>query len=269
MTHLKDVIWFLAICFGSTYALYAIVYLLGGLSSGAAPLVLLIAMFIPLISAGVIIRRSLCARLEDFGLKRASPRFYLCALLYPLSIIGLGIIFVALFQTANIRLDLGEFYLIRLILLPIAPFINWIPAFGEEYGWRGFLLKRLASLYGLTVGLVATGIIWGLWHAPLILMGFNYPSYPNFVGVSIFTIWTVLAGIFLGWLRVKSGSVYPAALAHGAMNAYLGLGLIIAPSHNELLTIPMGLPAIVALMLIATPAYIDLKRSSAPNRAFT
>ena len=236
--------------------------------------------------------------LEDFGLGAGRPKYYLHALLYPLLVLGLGILFVALFQTADIALDLGEFkrnllrvplsrlqpklpieieeipaevldvtFYLTLFLLPIAPFINAIPAFGEEYGWRGFLLKRLTARYGLAVGLVATGIIWGLWHAPLILMGYNYPSYPNFVGISIFTIWTVLAGIFIGWLRVKSGSVYPAALAHGAINAYMGLGLIIAPSQNELLTMPMGLPALLALALIATLAYMDLRRSSALNQA--
>lgn len=290
---LKDVIWFLAICFGFTYALHAILYLIGGLASWAALPILLMTMFIPLISAAVVIKLRLHLRFKDFGLEAGKSRYYLYAYLYPFLVLGLGILFVALLRTTDIVLNLEEFkrnlllvplgrlqpilpidigelpgevidltFYITLFLLPIAPFINAVPAFGEEYGWRGFLLQRLSSRYGLTFSLVAVGIIWGLWHAPLILMGYNYPSYPNAVGISAFTVWTVMTGYFLGWLRVKSGSVYSCALAHGAINAYMGLGLIIAPNSNELVTLPLGIPALLALTLIAVLAYMDLKRSS-------
>lgn len=69
-----------------------------------------------------------------------------------------------------------------------------------------------------------------------------------------------MAGFFLSWLRIKSKSVYSAALAHGAINAYIGLGLIIAPSDNEIMTIPLGIPALLSLTLVAAFAYMDLAR---------
>lgn len=77
----------------------------------------------------------------------------------------------------------------------------------------------------------------------------------------MFTVWTVMAGFFIGWLRIKSGSVYPAALAHGAINAYMGLGLIVAPSQNELFSIPVGVPALLSLTLVAIFVYVDLRKT--------
>jgi len=253
--------------------------------------ILLISMFVPLISAYIVIRLKLHGRLRDFGLKSAKQRrYYLYALLYPFLILGIGLLLVVIFQTAPIVSSLEEFkrnlltvplsrlqpttpvnelpaealdivFYLTLFSLPLAPFINAIPAFGEEYGWRGFLLDKLIARHGVTIGLVATGIIWGLWHAPLILMGYNYPSYPNAIGVIMFTVWTVMAGFFIGWLRIKSGSVYPAALAHGAINAYMGLGLIVAPSQNELFSIPMGVPALLSLTLVAIFVYADMRKT--------
>ena len=152
-------------------------------------------------------------------------------------------------------------YLITINLI-LAPFINFIPAFGEEYGWRGFLLHKLMGRLSLFRGVLLTGTIWGLWHAPLILMGYNYPHYPDFIGVAAFTVWAILAGFFLGWLRLKSRSVFPAALGHGAINAYLGLGFFFAPAADEMMTIPLGMPGILALFIVAILAYIDLSRSA-------
>ena len=110
--------------------------------------------------------------------------------------------------------------------------------------------------------MLLTGTIWGVWHAPVILMGYNYPHHPNLVGVAAFTVWCILVGFFLGWLRLKSKSVLPAALGHGAVNAYIGFGLLIAPAADEMMTIPFGLPAMLALLFIAVLAYIDLSRST-------
>lgn len=144
------------------------------------------------------------------------------------------------------------------INLAAAPFINFLPALGEEYGWRGFLLPKLIAKYNLIIGLLLTGTIWGLWHAPVILMGYNYPHHPDLLGVTAFTVWCILAGFFLGWLRLKSESVFPAALGHGAINAFIGFGMFIAPASDELMTTPFGFPGILPLLLLAVMAYLDL-----------
>ncbi|WP_052424068.1 CPBP family intramembrane glutamic endopeptidase [Nonomuraea candida] len=92
-----------------------------------------------------------------------------------------------------------------------------VTAFGEEWGWRGFLLPRLLPLgYGRAI--VASGLVWGLWHAPLTLLGWNYPGLGPWA-VLPFTLFCVAAGAVLGWLRLRTGSVWPAVIGHGALNA--------------------------------------------------
>jgi membrane protease YdiL (CAAX protease family) len=59
----------------------------------------------------------------------------------------------------------------------MGPAVNGLFAFGEELGWRGYLLPKLMPL-GKWKAYVLVGIIWGLWHGPLVLAGFNYPAFP-------------------------------------------------------------------------------------------
>jgi membrane protease YdiL (CAAX protease family) len=92
------------------------------------------------------------------------------------------------------------------IALTIAPFVNSILAFGEEFGWRGYLLPRLVALVGRRPALVVTGIVWGVWHWPLILMGYEYGlDYPGapWLGLALFCIFTVAAGVLLGCVEQR------------------------------------------------------------------
>ncbi|HWC15452.1 MAG TPA: CPBP family intramembrane glutamic endopeptidase [Terriglobales bacterium] len=92
---------------------------------------------------------------------------------------------------------------------------------GEEIGWRGFLFPSLLRLSGGTAAIFLSGAIWAFWHYPLIL-GANYNSGgPAWIGLVCFT-WMVIGGAAIfGWLRVKSGSVWPAAIAHGSHNLFI------------------------------------------------
>ena len=271
----RQVIVFCLITFAITYILEGWLWLSGGLEVWFALAVLTGVMFVPLLSAVITVRFVEHGSLKSYGIVKGRPMHYLYSLLYPFASIALGLIFVAVLRTTPIDFTLTQFremaprvpafeeipsYLI-LINLILAPFINFIPAFGEEYGWRGFLQPKLIGRLDLLRGLLLTGAIWGLWHAPLILMGYNYPHHPDLLGVAAFTVWTILVGFFLGWLRLKSKSVFPAALGHGAVNAYIGLGLFVAPAVDEMMTIPFGLPGMLALFIIALLAYIDLLRS--------
>jgi len=106
------------------------------------------------------------------------------------------------------------------VALVIGPILNAIPVFGEEWGWRGYLLPQLLSL-GQWPALIISGVIWGLWHAPIILLGYNYPTNPA-LGVVMMTAFCVLVGIILGWTRLATGSVWPAVIGHGSINAFGG-----------------------------------------------
>lgn len=101
--------------------------------------------------------------------------------------------------------------------LLLAPFLGLLVAFGEEYGWRSYLQSALTQL-GRVRGVLLVGIIWGLWHAPIIAMGYNYPGYP-LLGILLMTIYTVALAFFLGYAVLKSGSVWLAAYLHALNNA--------------------------------------------------
>ena len=114
--------------------------------------------------------------------------------------------------------------LVALLSLPLQALFLMPFAFGEEWGWRGYLLPRLLPL-GQWPALLISGAIWGFWHAPLILVGFNYPGHPV-LGVSLMVIYCVIVGTILGWTRLATGSIWPAILGHASINASIGAAYV-------------------------------------------
>jgi CAAX protease family protein len=129
------------------------------------------------------------------------------------------------------KMTIHQLVLVQLALIPVAPLLNAIPCLGEELGWRGYLLPRLLPL-GQWRALVLSGAIWGLWHAPVIARGYNYPQHP-YAGVAAMTVFCVLQGVLFGWLRLESGSVWPAVIAHGALNGSAGLIKIVEAAGSQ------------------------------------
>ncbi|NJN19637.1 MAG: CPBP family intramembrane metalloprotease [Oscillochloris sp.] len=131
--------------------------------------------------------------------------------------------------------------------LLIAPLLNAIPTFGEEWGWRGYLLPQLLPL-GQWPALIISGVIWGLWHAPVILLGYNYPLHPQ-LGVLIMTGMTVVLGVLFGWTRLATGSVWPAVIAHGALNGMAGAIALFADVHGSFDTALVGITGVSGWIL--------------------
>jgi membrane protease YdiL (CAAX protease family) len=137
--------------------------------------------------------------------------------------------------------------------------INVVPALGEELGWRGWLLPRLLP-YGTVTALVVSGAAWGLWHAPLILLGYNYPFAPGWLGMLAMVVTTVLLGTVFAWLRLRSDSVWPAALAHGSLNAAAGFSVVFVAAGERIDTLSTTVlgwsgwlvPLVVIVALFAT-----------------
>lgn len=96
---------------------------------------------------------------------------------------------------------------------------NALAATGEELGWRGFLQGLLVEKLGMTRGILLLGLIWSFWHLPLLLAGYNYPEHPVLGALALFPVELVAASFFLGWLTIRAGSFWPAAVAHGAVNS--------------------------------------------------
>jgi membrane protease YdiL (CAAX protease family) len=124
--------------------------------------------------------------------------------------------------------------------------INAIFTFGEEFGWRGYLLPKLLPL-GSVSAAVISGAIWGLWHAPLIVLdSYNYPGYPWW-GVLMMVLFCVEVGIVQAWLRYRSGSIWPAVLSHAALNGQAGFALLMLSKGDALLAPPLGLLGLAPL----------------------
>lgn len=148
------------------------------------------------------------------------------------------------------------FILIQLAqALLLAPLLNALPTLGEEFGWRAYLQPKLMVL-GWRRAMVLTGVIWGVWHWPILAMGYNYGlEYAGapWLGMLLFVWFTTLLGIVLGWLTMRGGSVWPAVIGHGALNGIAGLpALFVQGEPNPLLgPLAFGLIAGVPLVLVA------------------
>jgi membrane protease YdiL (CAAX protease family) len=132
----------------------------------------------------------------------------------------------------------------------LAPFLALVIAFGEEYGWRGYLQSELLKV-GRIRGVLLLGVIWGLWHAPVILMGYNYPGYPV-LGVFLMTGYTVGLSVVLGYAVLKSGSVILAAFLHALNNQTQSfLSMMVYRPGDPVFSIGIGIYGLICLAIVA------------------
>lgn len=126
----------------------------------------------------------------------------------------------------------------------LSPLLNGISTFGEEFGWRAYLLPKLLPI-GVKKSVLLIGVIWGIWHWPLILMGYNYGfNYPGAPWLGLIAmVWvTIGLSIIFSWLTLRSGSVWAAVIAHAGVNGIAALGnLALIEASNPLLgPTPLG-----------------------------
>ncbi len=94
-------------------------------------------------------------------------------------------------------------------------------ALGEEIGWRGFLLPRLVQQFGFTLGCLISGCIWAVWHYPLLLFAdYNAGTRPAYA-LTCFTLMVISGAFIFGWFRLKSRSLWPAAILHASHNLFI------------------------------------------------
>jgi len=132
--------------------------------------------------------------------------------------------------------------------------VNALFAFGEELGWRGLLFKELAPL-GFWKSQALIGLIWGIWHAPLILKGHNYPQHPV-LGIPMMCLFCLLFSPIIGYIRLRSGSVLAAAIMHGTLNGTAGLSLLLLKGGDDLTVGLTGAAGFIAMALVNLAIYI-------------
>ncbi|HET9221471.1 MAG TPA: CPBP family intramembrane glutamic endopeptidase, partial [Roseiflexaceae bacterium] len=173
---------------------------------------------------------------SSLGLHRSGWRWWGLALLGPLAILTAVYGVVWMSGVGNPAMPQGFTPVSLLLELLATLVINTLFAIGEEIGFRGYLLPRLEHL-GTTRALVLGGLMFGSWHFPLMLLTPVYPIHGSWLIVGPIVLVTLTAaGAFYGSLRLSSDSVWPATIAHGAINSYFKMfGLITVTSSPLLL----------------------------------
>ena len=93
---------------------------------------------------------------------------------------------------------------------------------GEEIGWRGLVVPELAKVTSFTKTVFISGAVWTVWHLPLILFAdYSLPGVPKAYAVVMFTIMVLGINTLFSWLRLKSGSLWPAVLLHASHNLFV------------------------------------------------
>lgn len=284
---------FLLVSFGAAWLLALPLWLGAGLMEPMAPLIAVALMFTPTLGtfAALLIERP--ARpfanigLWPIGRPGRFIGFLALAILVPaaLALIALpvgallGVFpadfahfsgFEALLQSQAYLAELempaipiALLVLAQISIIPLGAVLNLPPSLGEEIGWRGYLFPRLQDRWGTTPAILLSGLIWGLWHAPLILLGYNYPNASGPLALLLMVGMCTVFGAVFSWLRARSGSVWPAAIAHGTFNATASMPLLFVALGGRIDTVhatALGwsgwiVPAVVVVILVVTKRF--------------
>ena len=263
----KRIVIYVALAYGLAWALwFAVVYPMvngGGLGT-SMQLAIAAGMFAPAIAAALT-RLITKEGFKDAWIKprafKKTWRYYLLAWFGPLVLVLAGAALYFLFNPADF--DPSMSYVIQatreqaeamgvemsvddetirltqiasLATLVIAPAINAVTCFGEEWGWRGYLLPHLLERFSIIPTLLISGIIWGIWHAPITLIGHNYglgyAGYP-FTGIAAMCLFCIVVGVFMSYVTLRTGSCLPAVFAHGMVNGSAAAGIIFSATGGN------------------------------------
>ena len=130
--------------------------------------------------------------------------------------------------------------------------------FGEEFGWRGYMMPKLLKLTNKPAALIIGGIIWGLWHAPITIQGHNfgldYPFFP-WLGILLMCLDCTMENCFYTLLSERTKSVFPAVICHG-VNNQCGIGVAITVLFSEAALLSFEMPqhfSIILSLIITVP----------------
>ena len=287
--NVKKVTLFVGLTLLLSYLLVALYFILGGTwTIPGSTIIGVILMFVPA-TVAVFIQKRMDGRSvkEQFGISFRPNRWLLVAWLLPLAMvpatIGVSLLLPSVEfsweletmyqrlgallspeQLAKVReqvsdLPLHPFWLGLLQALVAGPTINALVASGEELGWRGFLHRELTPL-GFWKASATTGLIWGIWHAPIILQGHNYPQHPK-IGAFMMTLTCLLLSPLFSYIRIRADSVTAAAVIHGSFNAFGGLALVPLRGGGDLIIGFTGFAGLLVLALANTGLWIGGRQS--------
>lgn len=282
MVNKKALAVFLIITFGLTmglaFAAKAMGFTLIGQPLLMSQMVILAAMFVPAFAAiftqKVIVKKSF----KELGFKLGPWSMYakVYGLIVLVFVINYAITwlfimkpdftlasFMNQYGIAQLSLPLPAglmIFLFSLITFFVSPIFNLIPSLGEEIGWRGFLLPNLEPL-GKIKAMIISGMIWALWHTPLIvILGFTYGAQ-IWPGVLLHFVLVTSLGIWMGYIWFKTRSTILAAFIHAVFNAnaYGVWVMIFVPSSKLIVGSAGVVGATLVLILGLATIYIARK----------
>ena len=193
---------------------------------------LVVALMWSVALASVIARLVLREGFADVSFRlggRRSVRWFVIALLFPqfVGFVAFGAAWLA--GLAPFTSTAEGFWTTWLAASTVGTLVSCVYAAGEEIGWRGYMLTRLIAA-GVPRPVLVSGLIWGLWHVPLILVGLLYAEHPFMpVAAVVFVISATATAFVLARARLESGSLWPCILLHGAYNSVIQAAFWPAP----------------------------------------
>ena len=221
-------LYFVALCAGSIPIEWLIIR--NGLSIGSV----LALMWVPAL-ASLIARTILREGISDISFRLTLSRArwaLLAAWLFPVAVgavaysvgwmAGLGNFAPPAIGELDAHLGSpsGRFAILLVSALVLNVLTGMIFAAGEEIGWRGYMLTRLIAA-GVPKPILVSSLVWGLWHIPLILSGRYVTSSGPLLSAALFMVTIVAGGYLIAWLRLATGSVWPAILFHASWNTVI------------------------------------------------
>src|SRR5262245_49216519 len=270
--NVKKVALFLGLTYALTYLLAIIYFLAGGTLKPPGILLFgVVYMFMPTLGAVVVQKLIYKAPLKKpLRINFRPNRWFFVAWLLPvllaIATFGVALLFPGVTfspdkqdnfrylllkpEQVGIEIETNRFawavFLTLLQGLLVGITVNALAGFGEELGWRGFLLRELGGL-GFWKASAIIGLVWGFWHAPLIVQGLNYPEHP-WAGVFLMTVETLLLAPLFSYVCVKADSVVAAAIFHGTGNGMSVLATMGLEGGNDLLVGCTGLAGFLVLL---------------------
>lgn len=232
----NPVLIFLSITFALSAAFYSLIIHTGKLGSGFGMYVTGL-MWCPGISA-LITSKLLHRKISLLGWQWGKTRYQVWSYLVPLlyATVAYSLIWIVgwggFYNTeyvAEIAASFGFGALpVTITILLYFIFIGvWgmastcATALGEEIGWRGFLVPELYQKLNYTQTSLVTGIIWALWHYPILIFADYNSGTPAWYGLSCFTVMVLSISFIFTWFRLKSGSLWTGVLLHGSHNLFI------------------------------------------------
>jgi uncharacterized protein len=137
----------------------------------------------------------------------------------------------------------------------IGLFGSMATALGEEIGWRGFLVPQLYNVTSYTKTALISGIIWAVWHYPLLIWGNYNNGTPVWYGLTCFTVMVVSMSFVFAWFRLKSNSLWTGVMLHASHNLFIQVfftPITYNTGHTAYFTDEFGavLPAVTVIFAI-------------------